>query len=633
MRKSLFTTSFLAIAAASVPAGAQEPATAGETVLSTIVVTTPLRRESPLAGATGSVTVIDRAAIEKAPTNDVAQFLKSYAGVSVNAYGGLGSSSGVQLRGMSGSQTLILVNGVRTASATLGSTTLSNIPLESIERIEIAKGPHSAAYGADAIGGVINIITKQGGSCSDGKAICGSVTAGVSHPWGGFTAAEVHGEKDGVSFAAGANLLGTRGYDFTLNGLEPDDDGFIRGAVNFAISKNFEWGKIYADGLISRGRNQYDGTSLDWMTGTPVYYSNEADTVAFAGKAGVRIDHTEDWSTTVEVSQGFDKAENFRDGVAGGEDYITRRTGVLARTEKGFQTGGVDHTVLLGGEYYHESITTNAGAYAETGRDLSAVFGQYSLDYDALRFDSGVRYDYNEQFGDALTYNLGAAYDIVPDLTLRASWGTGFRAPTFNDLYYPFSGNPDLDPERSRTAEVGLTWAPGVDTRFEVSLYRTWLKDGIAWAPDPADPSGFTWRPFNVDRARVSGLEITGSHALNDRLSVNGGIDWRDPRDEATGNYIPHRERFKATAGFTFAATEALSVGASALYGSGAYADAANTTRLDSYVTFDVTAAYRLDERSSFKLAAENLLDKDYSTQSGYRAPGRTVTLSFTRQF
>lgn len=621
MRILFLTTSLIAITVASAPAIAQDGGS--ETVLDTITVTTPFRRETPLAGATGSVTVIDRAAIERAPTNDVAQLLKSYAGVSVNAYGGLGSTSSVQLRGMSGTQTLVLVNGVRTASATLGSTAFANIPLESIERIEIAKGPHSAAYGADAIGGVINIITRQGGSCPQGKPVCGSLTAGVSHPWGGFSALDVRGEKDGFTFAAGANLLGTRGYDFTLSGLEPDDDGFLRGAFNFALAQKFEWGKIYADGLFSRGRNQFDAS----------WGGNEADTTAFSGKAGVQIDHGNDWSTTVEASQGFDKSETFRDGVFGTEDYMTRRTGLLARTEKSFEAGGFDHTVLFGGEYYHESITSNAGVYDETARDLSAAFGQYSFTYDAWHFDSGVRYDYNEQFGDALTYNLGAAYDVGSDVTVRASWGTGFRAPTFNDLYYPFSGNPDLNPERSRTAELGLVWAPGTDTRLEVSLYRTWLKDGIAWAPDPADPSGFTWRPYNITNARVSGLEISGSHAVNDRLSLNGGIDWRDPRDETTGKYIAHRERFKASAGFTFAATDALSLGVNALYGSGAYADAANTTRLNSYVTFDVTAAYKLDEQSSFKLAAENLLDKEYSTQSGYRAPGRTVTLSFTRQF
>ena len=622
MYKLFFTTSLIALVAGSGVSVAQDAPAKQETVLSTIVVT-PLRRESALASATASVTVIDRASIEKAPTLDLAQFLKSYAGVSVNSYGGLGSSSGVQLRGMSSTQTLILVNGIRTASATLGSTSLANIPMESIERIEIAKGPHSSAYGADAIGGVINIITREGGSCGNGKVMCGSITAGVSYPWGSFTNAEVRGEKDDTTFAFGGSLIGTRGYDFTLNGAEPDDDGFLRGSLNFALSKRFDWGRVYADGLFSRGRNQFDAS----------WGGNQSDLTAFSGKVGVRVDQADDWFSTIEFSQGVDRAENFKDGISATQEYLTHRTGIVTRTEKSFETGDFDHTFMLGGEYYLENISTNAATYNETSRDLTGIFGQYSLERDALHVDGGVRYDYNEQFGDALTYNIGAAYDLTPVLTLHASWGTGFRAPSFNDLYYPGSGNPNLDPERSRSAEVGLSWEPGADTRFDVSLYRTWLDDGIAWAPDPSDPLGFTWRPYNISKARVTGLEITGRHEINDRFVISGGIDLRDPRNEVTGKYIAHRERFKANAGFTFAATEALSIDVSALYGSGAFTNDSNTMRLDSFVTLDVSANYNLDEQSSVKLAAENLFDKEYSTQSGYRAPGRTVTFSFTRKF
>ncbi|PZU21534.1 MAG: TonB-dependent receptor [Shinella sp.] len=624
MRKLFFTASLAAIAASSVPATAQDVASQNETTLAPIVVVTPLRRESALAGTTASVTVIDRETIEKAPTLDLAQFLNSYAGVSVRSNGGFDHSTGVFIRGMSSSRTLVLVNGVRTASATAGSSAWSNFPLESIERIEIVRGPHSAAWGADAIGGVINIITKQGGGCQNGKAVCGSITAGVSHPWGGFTSVDVRGEKDDVSFAFGGNLIGTRGYNITTDptswAYEPDDDGFLRGAMNFALARKFDWGKIYTDGLFSRGKGQFDSGSD---------YRNDA--ASFAGKVGVRIDHADDWSTTVEVSQGYDWYKSFDENFTGSTStFATYRTGVLAKTEKSLQTGNFSHVFLLGGEFYHESVETSPTTYAVTERDLSAIFGQYSLENGPWHFDSGIRYDYNEQFGDAVTYNLGSAYDVDPDLTLRTSWGTGFRAPTFNDLYYPYSGgyqgNPDLTPERSRTFEVGLTWQATPDTKVDVAVYRTWLKDAITW-------SGRTV-PVNVDQARVSGVEITASHALSDRFSVNGSIDIKDPRDDTTGGYLVGTDRFKATLGFDFAVTEQFDLGVKGLYGGGTYDTVgADVARLADYVTFDVTAAYKLDKQSSFRFAAENLLDKDYSTANGYRAPGRTVTLSFTRQF
>lgn len=135
----------------------------GEIVLKTITVTTPLRRISALERSTSSVTVIDEKAIEQTAAPDLPSFLKSYTGVTITANGGQGATSGVSLRGFSSSQTLVLVNGVRISSATSGTPNLSSIPLSFIERIEIAKGGHSAQYGADAMGGIINIITKQGG--------------------------------------------------------------------------------------------------------------------------------------------------------------------------------------------------------------------------------------------------------------------------------------------------------------------------------------------------------------------------------------------------------------------------------------------------------------------------------------
>jgi vitamin B12 transporter len=186
------------------------------TKLGRLVVTAPLRRESTLARSTSSVIVIGRQQIEQSAAADLPSLLKSYPGVSVTSNGGIGAVSGVSIRGTAANQTLVLVNGVRAGTATLGTVRLSSIPLDSIDRIEIAKGAHSAQYGADAIGGVINIITRQGGPCDDGRDACGSVTVGVTHPWGGYLSGDVHGQSgNGMNYAFGGQLLGTQGYAFT----------------------------------------------------------------------------------------------------------------------------------------------------------------------------------------------------------------------------------------------------------------------------------------------------------------------------------------------------------------------------------------------------------------------------------
>ena len=628
MRKTILATSACALV---LTAGAQaQPSTGGETVLDTITVTTPLRRASSLERTTSSVTVIDADEIRRSAAVDLASLLKTHTGVSVSLNGGIGGSGGAALRGTKPSQTLVLVNGLRIGSATNGSVSLFNVPLESIERIEVAKGAHSAQYGADAIGGIINIITKGGGACADGNAVCTTVTAGVMHPWGGTLSADVAGRTgDGLDYAVGGSLFGTRGYDFTrplLAAHEPDDDGFARGSFHYSLSKDYEWGRLYSDGLAARGRTQYDNKprSADRVG------LNETETDTLAGKVGVRLDHSPDWNTTLEVSAGADKATNFRDGVATRDVFGTTRYGLLALTEKSFATGGAEHVVSAGAEAYREQIDAT-GVYTVKQRDLLAAFGQYSLELGDLTVDAGLRYDYNEQFGDATTYNVGASYAVLPELTLRASHGTGFRAPSFNDLYFQQSfgvGNPDLEPELSRSWEVGLNWHPTARTSLDMAVYRTAIENQIAW-----DTTLFPMRPFNLQRVTVTGFEATLDHRFDERWGVRASLDVRRPISAQTGLYVELQDRFKASVEVDFQATEKLLLKAGLFHVGTRFSDARNTKEMPAYTTVDLAAIYRLDAQSQLKLSVENLFDERYERIPNYNAMGRTVNASFSRTF
>lgn len=607
------------VLASTTHSDAQDPA-GNATMLERIVITTPLRRETTLARSTSSVTVIDRQSIESSAAPDLPSLLKSYTGVSIVSYGGQGASANLYLRGMSASQTLVLINGVRASSVTTGTASLGNIPLDSIERIEIAKGAHSAQYGSDAMGGVVNIITKQGGSCADGRNSCGSVTAGVSHPWGGTLSGNVRGRSaSGVDYSFGGSVIGTRGYDFTLPtafGHEPDDDGFLLGSMNASLSKQFDWGRIYGDALVARSRGQYDASF-------PL--ANEVDTTSFAGKLGTEIRHSEDWSSTVELSSSVDRSRNFRDGIAGNDRFNSSRYSLFASTAKNFDTGTISHVLTGGAEVYREQVDSTVD-FDVTARTLAAVFSQYSLSYEALTVDSGIRYDHNGQFGGATTYNVGASYAILPDLTLRSSYATGFRAPSFNELYYPNYSNPNLKPEKSRSYEVGLNWQATTDTNLDVAFYQTWLTDAIASNPP-------TYLPFNVAKARITGFEAALAHRFNTGWSGKVTLDIREPLNQDNGKFIPYRDRLKAMAEVTYSPTERLDLTTRMLYGAARYADTANTVKLPDYVTVDFTALYALDAASQVKFAVENLFDADYSTVTDYRAPRRTFNLSFTRTF
>ena len=637
MRKVFIATGTLTLALAgslASPAVAQETGTDGQraTELERILVTTPLRRESSLERSTSSVTVVGEEDIRQSAAPDLTSLLKSYPGVTVTTNGGMGADSSVSLRGATAAQTLVLVNGVRAASATSGTVNLSSIPLASIERIEIAKGGHSAQYGADAIGGIINIITKQGGVCADGRKSCGTLTAGVLHPWGGYLSGNIQGQTEGgVDYSFGAQGLGTEGYDFTLPttwGHEPDKDGFRQGSVNFSLSKDLDWGRVYANGLYARGRNQYDRQP-----------ANQADTNNFSGRLGARIDHSESWSSTVELMSALDYASNFGPGVKG-DDFDTLRYGILASTQKMFEVGEARHTLSGGVEAYRDSVdgtSISNVAYARTKRSLTGVFGQYSFEYQALTIDSGLRYDHDEQFGGATTYNVGASYEMTDGLVARASYATGFRAPTFNDLYYPdpfLSGNPNLRPEKSRSYEIGLNWQATARTSLDMAVYHSRVKDQINWAP--VAPGSFMWHPDNVEQVQITGFEATLAHQFNDQWRASLGLDVREPLNKSPGvhgKYVAYGDRFKATAGLTYKPMDQLELSAAVLYGGSRYADAANNTKLPNYVTADFTALYALDEQSQFKLSVANVFDKQYQTKEGFRAPGRTIDLSFTRSF
>lgn len=631
MKKTILATGACALAlTAAAQAQTLPGAGDGVTVLDTITVTTPLRRVSSLQRSTSSVTIIEADDIRKSAAVDLPSLLKIHTGVSVSMNGGIGASGGAAIRGTKPSQTLVLLNGVRIGSATNGSVSLFNIPLDSIERIEVAKGAHSAQYGADAIGGIINIITRSGGVCADGSSSCTTATLGVMHPWGGRASVDTAGRTEsGWDYAFGGSLFGTRGYDFTtpaFSGHEPDDDGFGQASGHYSVSKEFDWGRLYSSGLASRARTQYDNRP---RAADPVGL-NETETDTLAGKIGVRLDHSESWNTTLELSAGADKATNFRDGVSEENVFETARFGVLALTEKSFATGALDHVLGVGAEAYREQIDST-GNYTVKRRDLAALFGQYSLEFGDLTVDSGLRFDHNEQFGDATTYNIGASYALLPELTLRASHGTGFRAPSFNDLYFQQSfgvGNPDLRPERSRSWEAGLNWHPTAATSLDLAFYRNRIKDQIEW-----DTSIAPMRPFNLQRVSVTGFEATLDHRFNARWAARASLDLRRPINEETGRYVAVQDRFRASLEVDFQATEKLSLKAGVFHVGTRFANATNTQRMPAYTTVDVSALYRLDERSELKLSVENLFDHEYERIRNYYAMGRTVNFSFSRTF
>nr|WP_272213280.1 TonB-dependent receptor [Marinicella sp. W31]MDC2879226.1 TonB-dependent receptor [Marinicella sp. W31] len=372
------------------------------------------------------------------------------------------------------------------------------------------------------------------------------------------------------------------------------------------------------------------------MTGDMVYGANQATQTNAAFKLGAELDHSDDWSSVFEVYSAFDYQKNFRDGHPEADThYDTNRYGLSGSTTREVLTGDALNTFTLGGEAYRETVDSSVD-YTETSRNVGAVYGQYGLEYEALTLNAGLRYDADEQFGGALTYNAGLGYELVAGLTARASFSTGFNAPTFNDLYWAFDGsyvgNPNLDAETSKNWEAGLNWDSGYGTVIDVVYYENYIDDMIAYVSDPVT---FIGTMENIEKAKISGVRAVWSQSLvEDRFGLDFGFEYRLPKDETDDIYIANQNRLKLTAAASWQASEALNLNADIEYVGSRWTNSDSyNPQLSDYTLVNVSALYDVDPAARVKFAVDNLFDEEYESAYGYKEPGTTVSLSYQRTF
>ena len=558
------------------------------------------------------VTVITRADIELLQLSSLQDLLDDTPGMAIGNQGGPGKVTGLFLRGANANQVLVLVDGIRVGSATAGTTPVQDIPVDQIERIEIVRGPFSSLYGSDAIGGVIQIFLRHAPGTFTPNASAG---IGSYSRWKASSGFSATGEKGWIAVQATHDQ--TKGINACRIGAaklfagcfadQPDRDGFhdtalmIHGAYTFSD----QWS---ADALATRsqGFNKYDGGFSD---------SDDYATQVVGGQLHFRPNDRLSLSLRLGGSSDFDKdflADVYVD------HFDTRRT--LGSLQADVALGG--GLLSAGMDWQREAVASNY-TFSEDSRTDRGVFAQWQRGLGPQSLQANVRRDDNSQFGGKTTGSLLWGWDFAKDLRVTASWGTAFRAPTFNDLYYPGFGNPKLRPESSRNIEIGLRGTPDWG-HWSLSVYRNDVSDMITW--DAAINL-----PNNIDRARITGLE----GAVGGKLA---GWDLRatatllDARDDAVGgvydgNQLPRRPRQSARldADHRFGR---FSVGASWYLNSHAYDDIANRNRLGGYALTNLRAGWRFNRDWKLQLALNNAFDTDYETAYFYNQPGRNFMLT-----
>jgi vitamin B12 transporter len=572
----------------------------------------PLARDR----VTADVVVIDAERIRESSADSLEDLLRREAGVQLSRNGGPGHSAGVFIRGGTASSTLVLVDGVRVGSATLGQVAFEAISLSQIERIEVLRGPGSSLYGADAVGGVVQITTRrgQGAPSFSGRLAVGGLGSREGD-------AAVSGSTDRIDYAL--SLSGERSDGVSVlrpgdafGNYNPDRDGFDRRTGQARVGWTLVPGHRVAVSLIDARLTSY----ADVAEYAPPDFSPNPDNNYRAKLHTEVASLTYDgsisglWTTRVRWAQGKD------DSIEGDltlNQYTTRRDQITWQNAFNLESGAQLVTVL---EHLNEQGQSAAFDSRKT-RDNDSLGLGYSGTLGGHRLSADIRHDRNSVYGGNTTGRLGWAHEVVDGVSLRALAGSTFRAPTFNDLYYQGYGVATIQPERGRSVEAGIDWRAG-ERSASITAFRNRVSDLIAYEPDtslcPPDPSYYLGCARNISRALLRGVSINAA----DRI---GGIEWRttidflSTRDEGSGQPLERRARRQGTISadlpsgpWTFGGT---------LIGVGERPDGGK--QLGGYATIDLQARYRLDAHWQLEAKLLNAGDRDYEPARDYRPIGR----------
>ncbi|MGY2377432.1 TonB-dependent receptor domain-containing protein [Pseudomonas sp. SDO524_S393] len=575
-------------------------------------------------------TVFTRDDIDRLQPTSVTDLLSRVPGVQVARTGGRGSLPGIFIRGTKSAQSLVLVDGQRIANATSGDSGLQFLSVDQIERVEVLRGSRSVIYGSDAIGGVIQIFTRRNAQAGVHPRL--HLGFGSNQTW--ERSLGLSGGDERTRFNLGASLDETQGINWTHESFasDGDHDAYRNKSISLNLSHSLnddlEVGFNLLDG---RGKSEYDNPfgrfiSFSETVGQKPYTDYTVSSAS--GYVDARLN--ERWQTRLEMghSENRDKKRDYlsNDGSA----FNTYRDSVNWQNDV---TLDDRNRLILGGDWYEDRVHASTD-FDQDSRWNRALFIQHRFAAERFSTELGLRHDTNQQFGSQNTWSGTLTVPLNPDNDVLLSYSEGFRAPSFNDLYYPGSSNPNLKPEHSKSYELQWRSQLSDSTRLETSLYRTDLKDAIV-----AQPVDF-YIPHNVASARINGFEA----ALKQELfgwQGNLGLSIIDPRDRDSGHTLARRARRTLSLDLD-RQFDKLGVGASWQAVSNSYDDEENRNRLGGYALLGLRSSWALNREVLLSVKVDNVLDKTYAramysyqdpnfeNNQDYREEGRVWMLGVT---
>jgi len=559
-----------------------------------------------------SVSVIPRERMEELQAQNVGEVLAEVTDARVNSYGAMGAESEITLRGSTKQQVLVMVDGRPVNVASVGTADLSLYPVDQIERIEVIRGPGSVLYGAGAMAGVVNIVTKDPPEkfTTDVEASYGTKNTrilrldnGARIGDFGYLIMASQNASDGWranSACEGYNIAGKLDYDLTPESRLVLNSGFSR--QNKGVPGSTSWPTPNA--------KQYDEQS--WLDLTHKY--ELATNSCFTGKAFLN----QNW-------QNYKDPDSFTDDISRNQKVGLDLQQTLPLGERQLLLGGIylenDHVNIRG---------TNDVSLIGGNRDLFTGAGflqdEVSL-LETLVVTPGLRCDVQSKWGAELSPKISGLYKIIEGTGLKASIGRGFRAPTVDELYWRSDyseGNPDLKPEESLSYDAGIQQQFGAKTMLEVSLFQSHMKNLIAWFDDGKG----IYTAQNVNDAFLQGLETELSAQITEEIS--GALNYtllgaRDTSGKYDGETLTYRPKNKVGGRLGYQTKWGLKLNVNADYTDSVYTDRANTKELGGFMTLGAYAAQTLFKGVEIFARGDNILNKQYQMVDGYPMPGASV--------
>lgn len=598
------------------------------------VIVSATKTPLPVSQVTSAVEVIRGEDMQRRNIKTVVDALRLATGVSVFSSGGPGRLAQVQMRGTKSAHTMILIDGVILNSPTTGIFDFSSLVIDNIDRIEILRGAQSMLYGSDAIGGVINIITKRG---------AGDPTSTVFAEYGSF-----------ATFREGGNLSGAKGpFDFAMTLSRWDSSSFSaanyrRGANERDGFHNWQASGRFGLQLPKDGRLEF---SLRWWNTDSNFDSTNAD--VFGSKSTNRDLYLSalyeqqiinSWSQKLTLAQGNERLisvggpvqKNLSTGVVGAAFPFLSDIETLNRRIEWQHNVQVSKELLLTGGYqYREEQADATSSFSATTpiRLLSthAGYAQAQANIkDRFLMTAGVRQDNYNVFGDATTYRVTGGYRIPETGTkLRGSYATGFRAPTLNDLFFQNFGNETLRPEKAQSLDVGVDQTFLNDAlKFSVGYFWTRSRNLIQFvssATCPPSTAPFGVCPINVQLAKSQGWESSVDYSISKSVAVRGQYTYTLTRNLQNGARLARYPVHQASASLLYRPIDPLSVTVDYRYSGTRFNDQANTTKMGTFGVVNVSANYQLTNRIEVYTRIENLTDQDYEETASFGTPIRSV--------